>query len=202
MEFLKKRKTLTLLVAMVAGVVAVASVCMVVAYMFRKSPEITNQFVPAQVDCKVVETRQEDGTKTSVKVQNTGNFDAYIRVRVVTYWQDSKGNPVARTSPVNQFDSGGWSYNTDAWIYDRANQTFYHKAPVKVGKNTEELLNLTNSFKGIKLEAVVETVNKVDYTYHPVVEFVLEGIQSNPAEAVEKWGATLQNGNISSVSGS
>ena len=170
--------------------------------MIVRSHEITNSFVPAKIDCQVLETETKIDdvvTKTSVTAQNTGNVDAYIRVRVVTYWEDSKGNPIARTSPINKF-GGDWKFNDDDWIYDDKNQTFYHKAPVGANDVTAELLKLDSGFKGITLEPedVMQGQGNVTFTYYPMVEFIVEGIQDAPDTAVkESWGVTLDsNGNI------
>ena len=169
--------------------------------MIIRSPEITNSFVPAKIDCQVLETKTITGnvvTKTSVTAQNTGNVDAYIRVRVVTYWEDSKGNPVARTKPENEFDNGNWKFNDAYWIYDATNQTFYHKAPVGANDVTAELLKFDSGFNGITLESEDVKQGNVTFTYYPMVEFIVEGIQCAPDTAVkESWGVTLDsNGNI------
>jgi hypothetical protein len=196
---MKHGNTKRLSIIIVGAILIVASVSVTVAYMIIRSPEITNSFVPAKIDCQVLETETIIGdvvTKTSVQAKNTGNSDAYIRVRVVTYWEDSKGNLVARTSPKNEFD-GAWKYNDAAWIYDDTNQTFYHKAPVGANDVTAELLG--SGFDGITLKPKsVEQEGNVTFTYYPVVEFIVEGIQGAPDTAVtESWGVTLDsNGNI------
>jgi hypothetical protein len=196
---MKHGNIIRLSIIIVGAILIVASVSVTVAYMIIRSPEITNSFVPAKIDCQVLETETIiDGvvTKKSVQAQNTGNCDAYIRVRVVTYWEDSKGNLVARTSPKNEFD-GAWKYNDAAWIYDDTNQTFYHKAPVGENEFTAELLG--SGFNGITLNPEsVEQEGNVTFTYYPVVEFIVEGIQAAPDTAVkESWGVTLDsNGNI------
>ena len=195
---MKKRKILIPIIVAVAVIAIVVSVSSVIAYMFMKSPELTNNFVPAEVNCKVVETFA-DNKKTSVMVENTGNVEAYIRMRVVTFWQDSKGNPVGRTSPEIKFGSD-WIYDNENWIYDENEKTFYHKSPVDVGAKTAELLKLDGSFEGIKLNAVTETYDGVNYTYHPTIVFISEAIQSAPDDAVTKWDVTLDsNGNISGL---
>lgn len=195
---MKKNKVLTILIITIAAVVALISISVVVAYMFKQSPEFNNEFVPAVVDCKVVETFVES-KKTSVKVENTGNIRSYIRLRVVTYWQDSKGNPVARTSPEIEFGTQ-WKYDESEWIYDEENKTFYHKAPVDAGKETSELLALGSDFSGIQLSPVVEEVSGVNYTYHPVIVFIAEAIQSEPGSAVKKWDVTVDSaGNITAI---
>lgn len=184
----------------IAALLAVVGISGAIAYMFRQSAGITNTFVPANVDCQVQETFANN-LKSSVKVENTSNVDAYIRLRVVTYWQDSKGNIVAMTSPEIKF-SGEWKYDSEKWIYDKTNQTFYHKDPVKAGAMTEELLKLDSDFKGITLEPKQVTVNKITYDYYPVVTFIAEAIQSQPAKAVsESWNVTIgDDGRISKVS--
>jgi hypothetical protein len=196
---MKHGNIIRLSIIIVGAILIVASVSVTVAYMIIRSPEITNSFVPAKIDCQVLETEtiiDDVVTKTSVTAQNTGDVDAYIRVRVVTYWEDSKGNLVARTSPENEFD-GAWKYNDAAWIYDDTNQTFYHKAPVGENEFTAELLG--SGFDGITLQPEsVEQEGNVTFTYYPVVEFIVEGIQGAPDTAVtESWGVTLDsNGNI------
>lgn len=196
---MKKGNIARLLILIVGLTVVITSVSVSLALMLRTSDEITNTFIPAEINCKVIETETEASgviTKTSVKAQNTGNIKAYIRVRVVTYWEDSKGNPVAMTSPTNEFE-GAWKYNQADWIYDSENQTFYHKAPVEAGQQTAELLNTDSGFSGIQLAVKTEQQGSVLFTYHAVVEFIVEGIQSAPVEAVSEWGVTLDgNGNI------
>ena len=197
---MKHGNIIRLSIIIVGAILIVASVSVAVAYMIIRSPEITNSFVPAKIDCQVLEDKTITGnvvTKTSVTAQNTGNVDAYIRVRVVTYWEDSKGNPVARTSPINKF-GGDWKFNDAAWIYDDINQTFYHKAPVGANDVTAELLKLDSEFKGITLESEDVIQGHVTFTYYPVVEFIVEGIQDAPDTAVkESWDVTLDSdGNI------
>ena len=195
---MKHGNIIRLSIIIVCAILIVASVSVAVAYMIVRSHEITNSFVPAKIDCQVSETETKIDdvvTKISVRAQNTGNVDAYIRVRVVTYWEDSKGNPVARTSPINEFFGGDWKFNDAAWIYDDKNQTFYHKAPVEANDFTAELLKLDSEFKGITLEpeSVVQQ-GSVTFTYYPIVEFIVEGIQVAPNTAVkESWGVTLDS---------
>ena len=186
---MKQKNAIRLLILIVGLTVVIASISVSVAYMLTRSDILTNIFVPAKVSCKVLE--EGTGTsQTSVKVQNTGDTDVYVRVRVVTYWEDSKGNPVALTSPENGFGTtpATWKYNEADWIYDKENQTFYYKASVKAGQTTDELLT------GAIQLAVKEEDHEgnVKFTYHQVVEFIAEVIQSSPDDAVkEAWGVTL-----------
>ena len=196
---MKKPKLLVFLVLFVVVAVVAASTFAVVAYMIRRSEQLQNEFIPASVECLVEENFQAE-KKTSVTVQNTGNIEAYVRLRLVTYWQDSKGFVVGRSSPEVQFGNG-WNYDTDKWIYDAKEKTLYYKLPVAAGQSTTDLLKLTNQFTGIHIEKVVENVNGIVYTYHPVVEFIAEAIQSQPKNAVsDKWHVTVgADGTITAV---
>lgn len=184
---MKNTKNFTLFIIACAVVTVLVSLTSVMAYMFKRSEILDNQFVPASVQCAVTEVFEND-TKTSVKVQNTGDIEAYIRLRIVTYWQDSKGNAVAITAPEIKFDDD-WKYDTDNWIYDEDEKTFYHKTPVAANGLTSELL--AKDFEGIKLEKRTEIFNGEKYTYHPVITFVAEAIQSKPTAAVLQWKVTL-----------
>ena len=194
---MKRRYPPSFLIAAVLLILVMITTSAVVAYMFRKSTEVDNQFDPARVTCEIEEDFK-DNIKTSVKVKNTGNITSYIRLRVVTYWVDSKGNVVARNSPANKF-GGDWKYDTANWLYDAANQTFYCKTPVAKTVSTPELF--AQGFSGIELKKETEMVNNIEYTYHPVVEFIAEAIQSEPFNAADptnvdcpaakKWGVTV-----------
>ncbi len=195
----RSNKLLTALAFVIVLVIVVTSISAVVAYMIKKSDDVKNTFIPAKIDYNVVENFDNE-IKTSVKVQSTSNVDTYIRVKVITYWKDSKGNIVGRTSPEVGFgadNSGAWKYNTQYWLYDATNQTFYYKTPLAPHATTDDILNLEDAFTGIELESVT-VGDTVKFTYHPVVTFIVEGIQANPQKAVtESWGVTLDsNGNI------
>lgn len=191
----RSNKLLTALAVVIVLVIVVTSISAVVAYMIKRSDEVKNTFVPAKIDYNVVEDFDRE-IKTSVKVQSTSNVDTYIRVKVITYWKDSKGNIVGRTSPTVGFgadNSGAWKYNTEDWLYDATNQTFYYKTTLAPGATSDDILNLAGAFTGIELESVTEG-STVKFTYHPVVTFIVEGIQANPNNAVtESWGVTLDS---------
>lgn len=193
MKNTKKYKALVIALAVLA---VVASVSSVLAYMVKKSVELNNQFDPAVVDCDIKETF-DGNVKSSVKVQNTSNIKAYVRIRIVTYWQDSKGNIVGMTAPEIKFGTD-WKYDTTKWVYDEEEKTFYYKTPIAAGELTSELF--AQGFAGIELEKKPVDFNGEIFTYHPVVTFVAEAIQSQPAEAVLNWNVTLDsNGNINGI---
>ena len=212
----KKRYIIQFIVVLVL-IVAVSSVPAVVAYMLRQSAPMDNTFVPAQVSAQVnvtsstasVKVNNQDETQTTIStvtVTNTSNIDVYVRVRVVTYWQDSKDNVVARNSPSLKLQDGKeWKPKATQgkWIYDNNNQTFYYTEPIQPDHTTEG--NLLDQIVTLTTQTQSETIRDgktgkdivIKYTYHPVVEFVVEAIQSSPTNAVkEKWNVTLDGNTI------
>lgn len=170
------RKLLLLLVA----AVLLANISMVYAYTKHSTDPIVNTLLPAVVDAEVVETF--DGVdKSVIKAKNASNVEAYLRLKVITYWQDSKGNVVARAPKALTID-----YDTQNWLLKDG--IYYYKYPVAPGETTAHNLLKTN----IKLASDSETVNHVTYTYHQVVEITAEAIQSKPVDAVQdSWKVTV-----------
>lgn len=178
---MKKRK-ITLPFLVLTSFVLVAVFGTVVAYMFRKTEAKDNRFTPAVVECAVAEVF--DGTtKTSVTVKNTGNVDAYLRVRLVTYWMGGEGNIAPKPSETISLTL------PDGWLAASDN-TYYYTSPVAPDQFTANLLSLST----IEL--------KHDGDYRQVVEVFAEAIQSDPEKAAkDSWGVTVDsNGSIVAVS--
>lgn len=172
------KSKIRIIVPVLLGIVVFATTAF--AYMYRKSASVDNTFVPAYVECAVNE-EFADNTKTSVTVQNNGNTDAYIRVKIVSYWTDDEGNIMGIPSKAPVFTPAS------GWI--PANGAYYYANKVPDGASTPSLLG-----SNIVLETSPEG-------YHQVVEIFAEAIQAQPAKAVqEAWGATVgTNGAITSV---
>lgn len=180
---MKKRKNYLGLLIVVL-IVALVLCGTVIAYMFRQTEYKDNQFTPASVSCEVVE--EFDGQqKSSIKIQNTGNIDAYLRVRIVSYWVDSNGNIVAKPSSIPEVTpASGWIKGS--------NNTYYYQSPV----SSVDPNNLT----GELLSAPVD-LEKDENGYLQVVEIFAEAIQSKPTDAVtNSWKVSLDaNGNITAA---
>lgn len=150
--------------------------------MRKQTPTVENEFVPAEVSCEVDETINQN-KKTSITVKNTGNIEAYLRLRLVTYWvvkdQDNQTEIVAESSPTLNVD-----YDKKNWF--EVNGVYYCKLPVVPGENTPDLLA---EGKVIQLNS---KKNDGNTTYHQVVDVFAEAIQSLPEEAVETaWGVSV-----------
>lgn len=154
-----------------------------VAYLVTQVTPVTNTFTPSHVTCEV--TEDFDGTvKSNVNVTNTGDTDAYIRVKLVTYRVNKDGQHIGGTAAIPSFTPG------QNWV--SYGGYYYYTRPVAPGgKPSADLINsitLTGSY------------NDADGGKQ-VIEVMAEAIQSSPAEAVvQSWNVTITPGNVSAYS--
>lgn len=176
-----KKHRMPALILIAALIVALALCGAVIAYMFRQTEYKDNQFVPAEVSCKVAEVFDGE-QKTSIQVKNTGNIDAYLRVRLVSYWVDTDGNIVAKPSEMPKI-------NMEADWIEGLNNTYYYQKPVAPDELTDNLLS----------SPII--LVKDENGYSQVLEVFAEAIQSEPQNAVtSSWGVILDpNGNITAA---
>lgn len=133
------KRSVALLVCL--AVILTATVGVTLAYIFTNTDALQNLFTPAQVSCAVVEKldgEQQNGvtasrpsgfqTKSEVKIHNTGNTNAYIRVALVVTWKAEDGTVYAQTPVIASDESlndysmtlnlaDGWSKGTDGYYY-------------------------------------------------------------------------------------
>ena len=169
-----------------------ANATVVYAYTMQHTQDLVNTFLPARVDSEVVEDFDGE-TKSEIKIQNTSNIEAYLRMKIITYWQDSKGNIVVIPPKTLAI-----VHDPDHWFLQDGYS--YYKHPVPAGDVT--FYDLLDGDTTISLETYtpeLENEDDVPYTYYPVVEIVSEAFQSRPAHAVESnWGVNVENtGDIS-----
>lgn len=159
----------------------------VVAYMFRTTADKQNQFTPAKVSCEVHEVFDSaKAEKSSITVENTGNIDAYLRLRLVSYWvkveADGSETIASRASEMPEITPA------DGWIAG-ADSTYYYALPIAPEQVTPEFLETGRTI-----------VLRIDGDYHQVLDVFAEAIQSVPETAVEEsWGVTIEGGSIRSV---
>ena len=150
-------------IALVCMAVILTTVGSVNAYMRKQTEVVENVFTPAVVTCKVVESFANKVDKTDVAIQNTGNIDAYLRLRFVTYWIDSHGDIIFDASKPLVVD-----YDTTNWIMK--DNIYYYVHPVAPGAVTTDLL---------------KTGAKITLTTSGNYKQVVEVFAENEAEARE-----------------
>lgn len=156
-----------------------------VAYLVTKSEPVENKFTPSHVACQV--TEDFDGTtKSNVNVTNTGDTDAYIRVKLVSYRVNAQGQHIGGTVAVPSFTPGeNWKLHTDGY--------YYYTLPVAPGEEPKADLigsiDLTGSYDDADGGS-------------QVIEVMAEAIQSGPAYAVgQSWGVSITPGNVTKYQG-
>lgn len=142
-----------------------------VAWLTTKDAPITNTFNPSKVACEVTESF--NGTvKSSVNVKNTGDIDAYIRVKLVTYRTNEQGQHIGGTAEIPAFTPGA------GWV--AYNGYYYYTKPVAPNAQPEKALissiNLTEKY--IDADGGKQAI-----------DVMAEAIQSVPDAAVKAaWG--------------
>lgn len=146
------------------------------AWLSTKSAPITNTFLPTKVTCKVTESF--DGTtKRNVNVTNTGDIDAYIRVKLVTYRVNDKEQHIGGTASLPTFTLG------KNWVSYHG--YYYYRLPVAPGGSPET--NLTESM------TLIDSYTDADGGKQ-VIEVMAEAIQANGVAddgkkaVVKAWG--------------
>lgn len=153
-----------------------------IAWLSTEDAPITNTFKPSKVACQV--TENFDGSvKSNVSVWNTGDTEAYIRVKLVTYRTNDKGQHIGGTATIPGFTPGiGWVEH---------NGYYYYTMPVAPGKKPQ-----TDLIESITLE----TYNDADGGYQ-AIDVMAEAIQSAPAQAVgEAWGVSISGDSVTPYS--
>ena len=152
-----------------------------VAWLTTKGAPITNTFNPSKVACEVTESF--DGTvKSSVNVKNTGDIDAYIRVKLVTYRVNDQGQHIGGTATLPNFTLGAnWVEFGD----------YYYTKPVAPNAQPEKAL-----IDSIELKASYDDADGG----RQAIDVMAEAIQSVPEAAVKAaWGEGFSIANDGSL---
>lgn len=148
------------------------------AYLVTSTNSVTNTFTPARVTTSVNEIFK-DNVKSNVKIQNTGNIDAYIRATVVVNWasdSDKEKNVVFGTAPEEGTDYT-IKYNTNGWYHDTETDYWYCTTAVPSKEQAEDE---KDSFTPILITEckLAEGANVPD-GYHLQVTILADGIQAD-----------------------
>ena len=176
---------LAALLVLVLGIVGTT-----LAWLTDKTNALPNNFTYAKVSCEVSEEVGENNTwKNNVRIQNTGNTDAYIRATYVVTIRDEEGNILYDASETKDFKDymrGLESKISDAPPWQRGSDGYwYYMLPVAPNKETE-----ANLFRDKIFPLFIEINGKKAKTY---VEILASAVQAMPTNAVtEAWGATVQ----------
>lgn len=164
----KKTATLLLSIVLILGMAIGGTV----AYLVTDTTPVRNTFTPSRVSCEVTET-VTDNVKTEIKVHNTSDISAYIRVKLVTYRVNDARQHIGGTATIPDFTLG------DNWV--KNGDYYYYTQPVAAGATTTDSLVGQG---GLALTSYTDVDGGKQ-----VIEVMAEAIQSEPAKAVlDAWG--------------
>ena len=155
-----------------------------VAWLSTKDAPITNTFNPSKVACEVTENFNGK-VKSNVNVKNTGDTEAYIRVKLVTYRTNDQGQHIGGTASLPAFTLGA------NWV--KYGDYYYYTLPVAAdgtpATNLADSMTLTNTYEDAD-------------GGHQSIDVMAEAIQSEPARAVgQAWGVSISQGSVTAYSG-
>lgn len=168
-----------------------------IAYIFTSDGPLKNIFSPSVVSTAISETF-ENGTKTNVQIQNTGDTSAWIRAAVVVTWKDGPNGNIYNKAPVEGTDYTV-TWNQTDWIYSNPENGgdgfWYYKNPVPALDGNPE-----TEFTSALIVSCKPVENKTPEGYYLNVEILGSGLQSKPAKVFnDNWGPSsklsVQNSN-------
>lgn len=165
-----KRSVKPFLIAFCVCILACAAVSGSLAWLISAPGPVVNEFTPGEVTIQVDETF-DGSTKSDVRIENTGNVPAYIRVALVPAWVDDEGNIAAKPASLddctitlgdnfNQF----WFEGTDGF--------YYCKTFINPDESTPILIKSC-------------TVNGEEHEYDFELQVIASAVQSLPTSTVE-----------------
>lgn len=166
-----KRSIKPFLIAFCVCILACAAISGSLAWLISAPGPVVNEFIPGEVTIQVDETF-DGSTKSDVRIKNTGNVPAYIRVALVPAWVDDEGNIAAKPASLddcnitlgddfNQF----WFEGTDGF--------YYCKTFINPGESTPILIKSC-------------TVKGEEHEYDFELQVIASAVQSLPTSTVEK----------------
>ena len=176
------------------------------AYIFTKTEPVENTFNPSSVSCAVVENDNDPvtgaivgnvETKENVKIQNTGDTDAYIRVAVVVNWMSEDGTKVWATKPVAGEDKDytiSFNLSNDGWIDGDDGYYYYTKAVPAVD---DAATSNDETLTGVLIKEA-KLIGNAPEGYYLSIEIVASAIQAEgmgATSAQEAWAMVMPTDN-------
>jgi len=178
--------------ALLSGVIAIVVLAVVgvtLALLIDKTGNVDNAFTPSEVTCAVDEDFNGK-TKEDVRIQNTGDVDAYIRAKVILNWVDPKDPSIISSTSVEKAAYTAVQAEDYKWIEGRDGY-FYYPDVIPAGEN---------KYTGYLFESI-----KVAEGYNPPAGYVLSveiiadavqaiGVDEDGVPAVTKaWGIAVKS---------
>ena len=169
-----KRSVKPFLIAFCVCILACAAVSGSLAWLTSTPEQVVNSFTPGVVTIQVDE-KFDGSTKSNVRIKNTGNVPAYIRVALVPAWVDDKGNIAAKPASLKldcdiTWGEDGNGYEADWFI--GSDGFYYCKTVIEPDGSTPILIKSC-------------TVNGGEHEYDFELQVIASAVQSLPTSTVE-----------------
>ena len=176
---MKKNNMKSILMLASLALIVTSVIGTTIAYLVSNEVSVTNTFTAAQVSNEVEEDFNDNTTKTDVRIQNTGDIPAYIRVALICTWKDAEGNFVSEPAYLEDLDIvwgelGKDGDDADEGYWVKSAGYYYYSTEVPAGGFTGNLID----------SATVETENGYQFN----LEIISSAIQAEPIDAVrDAW---------------
>lgn len=178
---MKKFSKKAIMMLVITALLLTCTVSSTVAYLVDKADEVENTFKPASATTDIVE-KTDGAQKTSITISNAASsIDVYVRVAIIANWVNDQ-DQIMGVAPLTVTLNEGWFRGADGY--------YYHKAPVKAGTSSSDMLKNTNPIVLTKQE---------ETGYRMQVTVIHQSIQAQPTSTVDTvWNVTLSGDQISS----
>lgn len=174
-----KRSVKPFLIAFCVCILACAAVSGSLAWLISTPEPVVNTFTPGAVTIQVDETFNGT-TKSDVRIKNTGDVPAYIRVALVPAWVDDEGNIAAKPASLELNDDCNIAWGKDGSGYEAdwfigSDGFYYCKTVIEPGASTPILIKSC-------------TVKGEEHKYDFELQIIASAVQSLPTSTVgEVW---------------
>lgn len=178
-----KRSIKPFLIAFCVCILACAAVSGSLAWLISTPEPVVNTFTPGAVTIQVDETFNGT-TKSDVRIKNTGDVPAYIRVALVPAWVDDEGNIAAKPASLELNDDCNIAWGEDGSGYEadwfKGSDGFYYcKTFINPGDSTPILIKSC-------------TVKDGEHEYDFELQIIASAVQSLPTSTVGTvWPAVV-----------
>ena len=168
-----KRSIKPFLIAFCVCILACAAVSGSLAWLISTPGPVVNEFTPGEVTIQVDETFNGT-TKQNVRIKNTGNVPAYIRVALVPAWVDDEGNIAAKPAYLDDCNIT-WGDNLNQFWFEGTDGFYYCKTVIEPDGSTPILIKSC-------------TVKDGEHEYDFELQVIASAVQSLPTSTVgEVW---------------
>lgn len=174
-----KRSIKPFLIAFCVCILACAAVSGSLAWLISAPGPVVNEFTPGVVTIQVDE-KFDGSTKSNVRIKNTGNVPAYIRVALIPAWVDDEGNIAAKPASLKLNDDCNIAWGKvgngyeDDWFIG-SDGFYYCKTVIEPDGSTPILIKSC-------------TVKDGEHKYDFELQIIASAVQSLPTSTVgEVW---------------